>query len=177
MKSIYSIKTRILAALICTIALYVIFVIGSVTPVDINTAQDMVKEFRDLVAGIDSAFDIFLNNFTISLLMAIPAIGVIIGGWIVYNTGLIISSFASLEGISVALLLFLPIITVYGVLEFIGYGTMMSESILLIYAIRRKGLRAELKILPMIILISAGVLGLAAVIEFSLLAFTQSIGV
>jgi len=177
MKSIYSIKTRILTALICTIILYAIFVIGSITPVDINMAQDMINEFRDLVAGINSAFDIFLNNFTISLLMAIPAIGVIIGGWIVYNTGLIISSFASLEGISVALLLILPIITIYGVLEFIGYGAMMSESILLIYAIRRKGLRAELKILPIIILISAGILGLAAVIEFSLLEFAQSISI
>jgi len=177
MKSIYSIKTRILTALICTIILYAIFVIGSITPVDINTAQDMIKEFRDLVAGINSAFDIFLNNFTISLLMAIPAIGAIIGGWIVYNTGLIISSFASLEGISVALLLILPIITIYGVLEFIGYGAMMSEGMLLIYAIRRKGLRAELKILPIIILISAGILGLAAVIEFSLLEFAQSISI
>jgi len=177
MKSIYSLKTRVLIAVLCTIALYAVFVVGSITPVDINTAQDMVNEFRDLVAGIDSALDIFLNNFAISLLMVIPALGVIIGGWIVYNTGLIVSSFASLEGISVVLFLTLPIITIYGILEFLGYGTMMSEGILLIYAIRKKGIRSELKILPIIIAVSAGILGLAAVIEFSLLMFTQSISI
>lgn len=165
---------RVLLALICTIILYIIFAIGSMTPVDIKSARQMVENFRELVAGVDSAFDIFLNNFAISLLMLIPVLGPIIGAWIVYNTGLIISSFASIEGINVILFLILPILTIYGILEFIGYGTMMSEGILLIYAISKKGLRHELKILPIIIVISAGVLGLAAAIEFSLLTITQS---
>ncbi len=147
------------------------------TPVDAESARQMVEDFRELVAGINSASDIFLNNFAISLLMIIPVLGPIIGAWIVYNTGLIISSFASIEGINVILILILPVLTIYGILEFIGYGTMMSESILLIYAIRKKGLRHELKILPIIIVISAGVLGLAAVIEFSLITITQSLGI
>lgn len=177
MKSTYSLKTRIIIALICTVALYAVFVAGSLTPVEPDKAQEMVEEFRDLVAGINSAFDIFLNNFVISLIMIVPALGVIIGGWIVYNTGLIISSFASLEGISVVLFLMLPIITIYGVLEFVGYGTMMSEGILLMYAIRKKSIKSELKILPVVIAIGAGFIGLGALIEYSLLTLTQTISI
>lgn len=177
MKSIYSLKTRITVAIICTVALYAVFIVGSITPVEADKAQEMVEEFRDLVSGINSALDIFLNNFVISLIMVVPALGIIIGGWIVYNTGLIVSSFASLEGVNVALFLVLPIITIYGILEFIGYGTMMSEGVLLLYAIRKKSIKSELKILPIVIVISAGFLGLGALIEFALLTITQSISI
>lgn len=177
MKHIYSLKTRIVVAIICTVALYALLVVGSITPVEADRAQEMVEEFRDLVSGINSALDIFLNNFVISLLMVIPALGIIIGGWIVYNTGLIVSSFATMEGISVVLFLVIPIITIYGLLEFIGYGIMMSEGIMLIYAIRKKSIKSELKILPIIITISAGFLGLAALIEFSLLTIVQTISI
>ncbi len=104
---------------------------GSLTPVDTETAEALMKEFEAAVEGID-AVGIFAHNAMLSLIMFLPGFGVVWGAIAGFQTGFAFSAATTLHpelsGVP-ALILF---ITPFGIMELFAYGIAMSRSYLLI---------------------------------------------
>jgi len=166
-------RTRIYIAIITTAALYIVFSLGSLTEMTASEAERRMRELGGLLPPNVDAWAIFSNNMVISLLMLIPLIGPVLGGYIVYNTGTFLAAISISTQTDVGFLLILPLLSIYGLLEFMGYGAMTSESVLLIYAVVKKRLREELRALPLVIGVAAAILGLAALIEFGLISIAR----
>lgn len=165
-------RWRVFIAIISAAILYALFALGSLTEMTVSEAERRMSELNEFLRGRTTPLGIFSNNFVISLIMLIPLLGPVLGGYIVYNTGTFLAAIAISTNTDVGFLLILPLLSVYGFLEFVGYGAMASESMLLLYAGVRKRLREEVRTLPIIIGVAAAVLGLAALIEFGLILFS-----
>ncbi|MCS6769526.1 MAG: hypothetical protein NZ570_03720 [Candidatus Caldarchaeum sp.] len=167
--------SRFLAALAATVALIVLLAAGALTPVPASDAARMVEGFEELVAGLTaSPLGIFLNNFVASLLMIIPAAGMALAAFIVYNTGLVISAISTASNIPAALSLLIPFLTFYGFVEMLAYGFAVSESFFLTSAAVKKRFRQEVRVVPYVVAVVGGLLALAAVLEWGLIVFFQS---
>lgn len=161
---VISIRKRILLMLSFMVILYIILFLGSMstlTEVEIQQIMDKVEELlRDI-----SAWKIFLNNFQISLIMLVPLLGTVLGGFIIYSTGMVFAAYSQQFGLSSIELVLFTILSPYGLLEFIGYGLATSEGIVLIYSLIKRKFRKELPSLLIIVIFIAGVLLIAAAIE------------
>ena len=106
---------------------------------------------------------------------AIPFAGPPIAGYIVFHTGRFLGWISAQSGIPLTFMilfsLLLIVLSGYGVLEFLGYGVMTAESLMISYYIlkARQLLRRELRILLIATLISALLLALGAIIEAALI--------
>lgn len=124
---------------------------------------------------------IFSNNVLVALLGAIPFAGPPLAGYIVFNTGRFLGWLSAQlglpAGLMLAIMLPLTILTGYGLLEFLGYGLAVAESLTLSYymARRRELLRRELRMLPLALGVSALFLALGAVLEAALIRFLPAI--
>ena len=138
---------------------------------DLNTTQQQIQKM-DLAHRTAA---IFLNNFEICLLMFVPFVGIVLGTFVLFNTGAVLaaqtitlnaSNTTSFPPILVFALLFLFPFTW---LEFISYATALSEGLMLL----RRGLQGEwkheIKNLGKLILITAALLLAGALIEAALI--------
>jgi hypothetical protein len=161
---------RIYYVLIATASLIAVLTAGALTPLDPGTSESLLSQADELLSRVRlSPVAILANNLLASLIMMIPALGILFSAFIVYSTGLIVSALASSQGIPPFLLLAIPFITLYGLLEMLAYGVAVSESALIVHALIRHRLRSELRILPIALAVTAGLLALAALIEFYLI--------
>ena len=161
---------RIYYVLIATASLIAVLAAGALTPLDPATSEVLLKQAEELLSEVVlSPIAILANNLMASLLMMIPALGILFSAFIVYSTGLIVSALASSQGISPFLLIAIPFITFYGLLEMLAYGVAVSESALIVHALIRRRLRSELRILPIALAVTAGLLTVAALLEFYLI--------
>ncbi len=156
----------------------VVTVAGILTPMSLQDAQDRTKELnktREEITKLpvwEMALAIFENNFLITLLIFIPFVGLFIGSYVLYNTGLVIgaSGLASEPQISGMVLFLVLFIFPFFWLEYIAYATGFSGNLWLSWRIiRRRGLW-ELKRTVKLIAISAGLLFAGAVIEALIIA-------
>lgn len=155
---------RILLVIFITIILFIILGIGSAMPLSEEEAKQLMEQFKDLARNL-SMFKIFMNNFTVALLSFIPFIGVGIMGFVIFQTGKFLGYISNQSGIHPALLILFTIITVYGLIEFLGYGVAVSEGIIFSYLIVKKKFRSEIKWLLISIGITAALLLAAAALE------------
>ena len=114
------------------------FQIGSMSTVDEAEANVFMKEFEELVEGID-AFGIFAHNTTIALPMFIPGFGVAWGLFSAWSTGFAFAAITltapELASIPPLSILFL---SPFGIMEITAYSLGISRSFILIKAVITK---------------------------------------
>ncbi|MEM2238080.1 MAG: stage II sporulation protein M [Candidatus Caldarchaeum sp.] len=166
--------SRFVAGLVATFVLVCLLAAGALTPLSSSQAEELSKSFDELASSLaQSPAGIFVNNLTASLLMMVPALGMALAAFIVYNTGLVIAAISSVHNIPAGFSLLIPFLTLYGFVEMLAYGFAVSESFYLASAIVKKRFGTELRVLPYVIALVVGLLALAAFIEWALIAFFQ----
>lgn len=109
----------------------VMFQVGSMTPVDSETAKKMMEEFENAIKNID-AFGIFAHNVIISLMMFLAGFGIAWGMFTGFQTGLAYSAASTIEPTLRQVPSLILFITPFGIMELFAYGIAMSRSYLLV---------------------------------------------
>ena len=102
--------------------------------------------------------------------MLIPVIGWIIGGYVLYNTGVVISAAATGLAVPGSLVFLFLFLFPFALLEFGAYSAALTQSYFIAAGIYRRNIRPQLRGLALVIIIIAAVLLLAAFIEASYLS-------
>ncbi len=171
----FRIKRRLMYVGIGAAAFLIAYSIGAAIPMSEEEAAEVRKQFAEQIDGIDQN-GIFLNNFRISLIMFIPAVGIGFGELAGFGTGAVFSAIAAtnpmLDGIPPLAILITP----FGIMEVFIYGLAMSRSgLLIVRLVKDKPWRSgagrpfyESQLIPTFIEIgiAAAVLFAAAVIEW-----------
>ena len=179
MKTVRILGRRLRLAILISIILIGLMLAGSLIPLGAEEGEKIREELERL-GGEGLEQGIFLNNFTIALIALIPFLGPIIMGYVVFHTGRFLGWMGLELGMPpyhlIPFTLGTIILTGYGILEFLGYGVAVSESLTLSYYILRARalLRSELKILLIVIGVIALLLFLGAVIEAALIKALES---
>ena len=166
----FDIKWRLFYLTIGMVVFIIAYSIGAATDLNRTEAENLRQQFNEQVKDIDQN-GIFMNNLRISLGMFIPALGIGLGIFSGFSTGLIFNVIAEssplLNNISPLVILITP----FGIMEVFAYGLAMSRSGMLIYQlIKKKQLREQ--IIPSIIeiVIVIVVLLIGATIEWQMIA-------
>ena len=166
----FDIKWRLFYLTIGIVVFIIAYSIGAATDLNRTEAENLRQQFNEQVKDIDQN-GIFMNNLRISLGMFIPALGIGLGIFSGFSTGLIFNVIAEssplLNNISPLVILITP----FGIMEVFAYGLAMSRSGMLIYQlIKKKQLREQ--IIPSIIeiVIVIVVLLIGATIEWQMIA-------
>ena len=166
----FDIKCRLFYLTIGMVVFIIAYSIGAATDLNRTEAENLRQQFDEQVKDIDQS-GIFMNNLRISLGMFIPALGIGLGIFSGFSTGLIFNVIAEssplLNNISPLVILITP----FGVIEVFAYGLAMSRSGMLIYQlVKKKQLREH--IIPSIIeiVIVIAVLLIGATIEWQMVA-------
>jgi Stage II sporulation protein M len=147
----------------------VAYLMGTGTNIGKSETENLREQFNKQVEGIDQN-GIFVNNLRISLGMFIPFLGVGLGIFSGFSTGLIFNVIAEssplLNNISPLLILVTP----FGVMEVFAYGLAISRSGMLSYQIIKKRQWREY-IVPTLIEVGIviAVLSIGAVIEWQMI--------
>lgn len=167
------IMERLKLALIIMVILIILLMAGAFFPMSDEEGK-MIEENIERLGEGNLELGIFSNNMLVALLGIIPFAGPPLAGYIVFNTGRFLG-WASIQtgipaNLMIAMMILIILLTGYGILELLGYGVAIAESITMSHIIlRRRGLlRGELKMLLIAIAISALLLAIAAVIEAAL---------
>ncbi len=166
----FDIKWRLFYLTIGMVVFIIAYSIGAATDLNRTEAENLRQQFNEQVKDIDQS-GIFMNNLRISLGMFIPALGIGLGIFSGFSTGLIFNVIAEssplLNNISPLVILITP----FGIMEVFAYGLAMSRSGMLIYQlVKKKQLREH--IIPSIIeiVIVIAVLLIGATIEWQMVA-------
>ncbi|MEN3047727.1 MAG: stage II sporulation protein M [Candidatus Caldarchaeales archaeon] len=157
-----------------TAVLYAVFVAAAHVPLSREEARRMSEELSSIATSINSPLMIFANNAAIALLMVVPLLGAAAGLYVIYNTGLYLSALAITSGAPPTLLAVVPLLAIYGVLEFFGYGICFSEGLRLLRAITRRKLRPEIRPTSLMVAMGLLVLFVAALLEFLIIQSLQT---
>jgi hypothetical protein len=156
-------------------------IVGILTPM---STQQMTNENNDLnktqqqIQNMDLAHRtaaIFLNNFEICLLMFVPFVGIILGTFVLFNTGNVLAAQTTIlnrsNGTNYPPILIFAFLFVFPFawLEFISYSTGLSEGFWLIRRGLQGELKREIKNLAKLVLITAALLAAGALIEAALI--------
>ncbi len=164
---------RLKLSLFIALILIVVLALSSLIPMSNEEAQSILRQLEELFGEDITFMDIWVNNLFIALLMHIPFIGPGIGGFAIIQTGRVFGALAAQTGISSILFIFLAILAIYGLIEFIAYGVAFTEGILLSYSIVKRSLRSEIAWIPVSLGISIGLLLAAALLEALLIQVFQ----
>jgi len=161
-------RKRIYTAIFIFAVAFILTVIGSLVPVSSQQAQQTSKQLNQTVnqhkANGTLPEYIFLNNFSICLVMFIPIIGPVFGFIVLFDTGFAISAIAQVQGVPSLLLIFAELLTPVFWIEFIAYSLAISESIWLTRRLLQKRVW-ELKNTALLIGLCAALLVLGAFVE------------
>ena len=150
--------------------------IGSMSEVSTEDALEFMKEFEELIEGID-AIGIFLHNLSISVAMFIPGFGIGWGFYTAWSTGYafaaIVSVTPALSNIPALALLATP----FGLMELTAYSIATSRSFILIHMIIRKtSLYSAIKPTAIEIGIAIGLLVAGGFLEDYMIKLSQETG-
>ena len=165
----FDIKFRLLYLVIGIVVFVIAYFIGAGTDIGKNETENLRDQFNKQVKDIDQ-IGIFVNNLRISLGMFIPVLGMGLGIFSGFSTGLMFNVIAEssplLNNISPLLILITP----FGVMEVFAYGLAMSRSGMLTYQIIKKKQWREY-IIPTIIEIGIviAILLIGAMIEWQII--------
>lgn len=167
-------RKRILLTIAIFVVALVITIIGSLMPIDSQQANQINNDLNQTVNSMSENGTlmqyIFGNNFSICLLMFIPVVGPILGFYILFNTGTVISAIATAGGYPPIVAFVALFLTPVAWLEFASYSVAMSESIWLFWRILQGRGARELKNACLFVSISAVLLLLGAVLEMALIS-------
>jgi len=179
LKTVRILGRRLRLAILISIVLIGLMLTGLLIPLGAEEGEKIREELERL-GGEGLEQGIFLNNFMIALMALIPFLGPAIMGYVIFHTGRFLGWMGLELGMSpyhlIPFTLRAIILPGYGILEFLGYGVAVSESLTLSYYILRARtlLKSELKILLIIIGVIALLLFLGAVIEAALIKALES---
>jgi stage II sporulation SpoM-like protein len=166
-------RKRIYSIIIIFILAFIVTVIGSYIPISHQDAQTISNSLNSTLNTHKSFSSrteyIFVNNFSICLVMFIPFIGPIIGFIILGNTGVALGAISSIQGYPVWIELLSLVLTPIFWLEFAAYSTAIAEGIWLSRRLMQQRW-IELKNTAILIGICAGILIVSAVIEVWLIS-------
>ncbi len=149
----------------------VLFFSALLIPIDATQQQALVSRYNSIVQSATggSAFQtftvIFLNNVRVALLEMVPVFGVSLWGFSLYTTGQVLQAFAISANIPPVAAGIVTFIFPHAIVEFAGYSLAVAEGVMLIWAVFRRRLRAEVTLAAYNIVLVGAALGLAAVIE------------
>jgi uncharacterized membrane protein SpoIIM required for sporulation len=166
-------RKRILSTIAVLIVAVVITVVGSFMPMDAQEAQQIDSELNQTVNSMKENGSlmqyIFGNNLFICLLMFIPIIGPLLGGFILFNTGTVVGAISAAEGIPAILALAVTFIPI-GLIEFTAYSTAISESVWLFRRILQGRGKQEFRNTCFFITVCAVLLLVGAAVEATLIS-------
>lgn len=126
-------RKRIYLIIIVFIIAFALTAIGSYVPLSHSDAQEIYNRVNGTVTSHKSFGSltgyIFLNNFSICLLMFIPFIGPIVGMFIIFDTGIALGAISLIKGYPPVVALISEVILPIFWLEFIAYSVAMAEAI------------------------------------------------
>jgi hypothetical protein len=136
MTLIFNFKTRLLLFTLGIVFFVTLFYIGYLVKLDKSFSEELSKNFKHQIRDIDE-LGIFFNNVKIALSMFIPIVGIIVGSFSAFSTGLVFNSIMNLSGVENfnPLIVFL---TPFGILELMSYGLALSRGGILFYEITKK---------------------------------------
>ncbi|MCW4004261.1 MAG: stage II sporulation protein M [Candidatus Bathyarchaeota archaeon] len=179
-KRIYSVIFVLILSIIATL-------VGMLVPLSPQEAQLIVDQLNRTVTENTAQGTlipaIFINNFSLCLLMFIPLIGLAIGLFILFSTGMAFRAIfdaqaaSGLSGATTQIeastaILALALIGVVFLLEYVSYSIGMTESIWLFRRLLQNRWKGELKYLAIFIGIVALLLIVGAIVE----TYTLSLG-
>jgi hypothetical protein len=167
-RSISTKRKRVYSILFFLVVAIIALVIGSTVTFShddaVSRSNTVNQTLNKALASNNLVQTIFINNFSLTLLMFIPLIGAGLGLYIMYNTGVALSAIATVQGypayLGIADLVANPIFW----LEFVSYAIAMASSIWLIRRLLQERW-GELKWTAASIGVCALLLGLGAIIE------------
>jgi uncharacterized membrane protein SpoIIM required for sporulation len=109
----------------------------------LNDTQGVVTQMQNEPLAF-KATDIFSNNAWIALFEFVPVFGWIRFFTVTFTTGQVISALASTSGVPAVLLLITTFLSPHAWIELMAYAVAVAESLLLVYALLRRRLRAEI---------------------------------
>lgn len=167
-------RKRIYSTILILVIAVLLTVIGSLVPLKAQDAQQISDSLNQTLttnqaSGTLTGY-IFLNNFSICLLMFIPVFGPVLGFLILFDTGVALGAIASVQGYPPLLGFALLVLTPIFWLEFASYSIGITESIWLFRRLLQRRWR-ELKNTGILIGICAILLVVGAVVEAWLISF------
>lgn len=160
-KRIITVVAFFFLAIIITIA-------GTLTPLSREDASSINDELEQLRPKVSVQY-IFGNNLMLCLAMFVPIAGPIFGGYVLYNTGLVIAAQSIANDLPPLITFFTLLIFPFAWLEFFAYSTAFTESFWLIRRIMQRRGRREIVNACILISICAVLLLVAAIIEMALI--------
>ncbi len=161
-------RKRIYSIMAVFIVAFIITIIGSYIPLSSQDALTLSNQVNQTLnanrASSTLTQAIFLNNFSICLLMFIPIAGAALGMFILFDTGLALGAIATTQGYPVWLGLASLVVTPVFWVEFAAYSIAMAESIWLFRRLTQKRWR-NLKWTAIFIGTCTGLLAIGAVVE------------
>ena len=162
-------KKRLYYLAIGMIVFLISYSIGSKVNIEKEQSSLIKEQFETKIKGINE-IGIFQNNVLIALSMFIPGIGVGIGIFSGFGTGLVFNAMAledtTLQNISPLAILITP----FGMMEIFSYGLAISRSGMLIYDLFKKNpWKVLLKYTIIEIVIVVSILIVAAFIEWNMI--------
>jgi uncharacterized membrane protein SpoIIM required for sporulation len=133
---LFNFKYRLLFFFMAMLFFLGLFQLGYLIKIDKSFSKELSKNFVNQIHGINE-FGIFFNNLKIALVMFIPILGIVIGSFSAFSTGLIFNSIVNLSNINYPnpLIIFL---TPFGILELISYGLAISRGGIFLFEILKK---------------------------------------
>lgn len=167
-RNLNSKQKRLVSVLLVLLVAIIALVVGSLTTLDYGTAlsksNSLNQTLNQSIANNNLVETIFLNNFTLCMLMFIPLFGAGIGIYIMYNTGVALAAVEAVQGYTISLAVADLMINPIFWLEFVSYSLAMAESIWLIRRLLQGRIK-ELKWTALSITICAVLLIAGAIIE------------
>ena len=171
-------RKRIYSSILIFVIAFSLTILGTFVPLSAQDAKQISDSLNETVAEQTAngtlAEYIFINNFSLCLLMFIPVIGVLLGFFILFSTGMAIGAIVRVQssGAASAAASINPttavLVLVVGVsiflIEYVSYSIAISESIWLFRRLTQRRWR-ELKNTAILIGICALLLGVGAVVE------------
>jgi len=127
-------RKRIYLIIIVFIIAFVVTVIGSYVPLSHSDAQTIYNQENATLTSHKSSFGsltayLFINNFSLCLLMFVPFIGLIVGMFIIFDSGLALGAISTVKGYPPVVALIIEVILPIFWLEFLCYSVAMAESV------------------------------------------------
>jgi ABC-type uncharacterized transport system permease subunit len=162
-------KKRLYYLALGIIVFLISYSIGAKVNIEKEQSSLIKEQFESKIEGINE-LGIFQNNVLIALSMFIPGIGVGIGVFSGFGTGLVFNAMAlentTLQNISPLAILLTP----FGLMEIFSYGVAISRSGMLIYDLYKKNSwKLMLKYTIIEIVITVSILIVAAFIEWNMI--------
>ena len=161
---------RILTILAFFLLSLVITIAGIFAPLSYDEANEIYQELEKTRQNISVQL-IFGNNFMICLIMFVPVVGPIFGGYALYNTGVGITAQSVIKRFPPLAAFFSLFIFPFAWFEFIAYSTALAESFWMIWRIFHRKIKKELVNVCILISICALMLLAAAIIEMALILY------